>query len=57
MQELKLKLCLFIFFQVVDLHQVVEGGPRSFNNQLLVMRHLQLGEDLLTVQLGILLNF
>ncbi|MBA0572197.1 hypothetical protein Golob_002555, partial [Gossypium lobatum] len=40
------KKFLFKFFHKMDLERVLKGSPWTFNNHLLMMHCLELGEDL-----------
>lgn len=41
----------FIFFHKVDLQKVVDGGPWSFEQAMLVYKQVDIGEDPLIVRL------
>ncbi|KAJ9152984.1 hypothetical protein P3X46_026481 [Hevea brasiliensis] len=43
-EEIGPQLFLFQFFHQVDLNRVIEGGPWSFNNHLVITHHLKPGE-------------
>uniref|UniRef100_A0A2C9U4G5 DUF4283 domain-containing protein n=1 Tax=Manihot esculenta TaxID=3983 RepID=A0A2C9U4G5_MANES len=51
MQELASKILLFQFFHSVDLRRVLDGGPWTFNNALLILHHLQVGDISIEVPL------
>ncbi|KAK8686203.1 hypothetical protein V6N13_125230 [Hibiscus sabdariffa] len=44
---------LFCFFHVVDMDQIEDEGPWNFNSHLLILHHLQEGEDLMTIPLSL----
>lgn len=50
-RELGEKEYLFQFFHIMDLESVLKGSPWTFNNHLLILPHLQKGEDSLIVPL------
>ena len=42
-KEINKQLFLFQFFHIVDLKRVLEGGPWTFDNHLLILHHLKQG--------------
>ncbi|MFQ6666718.1 hypothetical protein Gotur_032973 [Gossypium turneri] len=50
-RDLGEKRYLFQFFHVMDMNRVLKGSPWTFNNHLLVLYKLELGEDPLQVPL------
>uniref|UniRef100_A0A199UAI0 DUF4283 domain-containing protein n=1 Tax=Manihot esculenta TaxID=3983 RepID=A0A199UAI0_MANES len=51
-KELELKLYWIQFFNHIDLQYIIDGGPWSFSNHLLVTHLLQLGEIPMEVSLS-----
>lgn len=43
-KEINSHLFLFQFFHILDLKRVMDGGPWSFDNHLLLLHHLKRGE-------------
>ncbi|EEF35176.1 conserved hypothetical protein [Ricinus communis] len=43
-REIPDQLFLFQFFHPLDLKRIMEGGPWTFDNHMLILHHLQQGE-------------
>lgn len=50
-KDLGLKMFLFRFYHHVDVKKVLDGGPWSFNNHLLLVHEMKLGEDPMDIPL------
>lgn len=43
-REINTRLYLFQFFHLIDLKRILEGGPWTFDNQLLILHKLKPGD-------------